>query len=77
MHAFEGTDLTDHEIDEMTHLNAMRFFRYDPFSIRPREQCTVGALRAEAKGHDVSIVAKGRRVEHDSTMTMAGFSPTA
>jgi len=32
----------------------MRFFRYDPFSIRPRAQCTVGALRAEADGWDVS-----------------------
>jgi len=77
MDAFEPTDLTDHEIDEITHLNAMKFFRFDPFSIRPREQCTVGALRAEAAGHDVSIQAKGRRVEHDSPMTLAGFSPTA
>ena len=32
----------------MTHENAMGFFQYDPFAIRPREQCTVGALRAEA-----------------------------
>ena len=37
----------------------MRFFRFDPYSIRPREKCTVGALRAEAVGHDVSIVAEG------------------
>jgi predicted TIM-barrel fold metal-dependent hydrolase len=66
MQAFGPTDLTDHEIDEITHLNAMRFFRYDPFSIRPREKCTAGALRAEAAGHDISIVAKGRRVEHDA-----------
>ncbi len=34
----------------MTHENAMRIFRYDPFAHRPKEQCTVGALRAEA--HD-------------------------
>ena len=34
----------------MTHENAMRFFRFDPYSIRPREKCTVGALRAEAVG---------------------------
>ena len=32
---------------------------------------------AEAVGHDVSIVAKGRRVEHDKPMTLAGFAPTA
>ena len=59
MEAFERTDLTDDEINQITHLNAMKFFHYDPFSIRPREKCTVGALRAEADGHDVSIVAKG------------------
>jgi predicted TIM-barrel fold metal-dependent hydrolase len=36
----------DGDIDKITHLNAMRIFGYDPFSVRPREQCTVGALRA-------------------------------
>jgi predicted TIM-barrel fold metal-dependent hydrolase len=77
MQAWAPTDLTDHEIDEMTHANAMRFFRFDPFSIRPREKCTVGALRAEAEGHDVSIQSKGRRVEHHEPMTLAGFAPTA
>ena len=69
MEAFAPTDLTDDEINQMTHLNAMKFFRYDPFTIRPREKCTVGALRAEAVGHDVSIEAKGRRVEHDEPTT--------
>jgi hypothetical protein len=77
MQGFEPTDLTDDEIDDMTHLNAMRFFRYEPFSIRPREKCTVGALRTEAAGHDVSIQSKGRRVGHDEPMKMAGFVPTA
>ncbi len=36
------------EIDQMTHLNAMRVFRYDPLALRPRESCTVGALRSRA-----------------------------
>jgi hypothetical protein len=27
----------------------MRVYRFDPFSIRPKEQCTVAALRAEVK----------------------------
>lgn len=35
-------------IDKITHLNAMREFAYDPFSILGRENCTVGALRAKA-----------------------------
>jgi predicted TIM-barrel fold metal-dependent hydrolase len=43
------------EIDAITHGNAMRVFSFDPFSVRPREQSTVGALRAEAVGWDVSI----------------------
>ena len=77
MQGFAPTDLTDDEINQMTHLNAMRSSSYDPFSIRPREKCTVGALRAEAEGHDVSIQAKGRRVEHDEPMTLAGFTATA
>jgi hypothetical protein len=77
MQAFAPTDLTDDEINKMTHLNAMKFFQYDPFSKRPREQCTVGALRAEAAGHDVSIQSKGRRSENEGPMTLAGFNPTA
>jgi hypothetical protein len=46
--------LTRDEIDSITHANAMRLFSFEPFSRRPREQCTVGALRAEADGWDVS-----------------------
>jgi predicted TIM-barrel fold metal-dependent hydrolase len=38
----------DDEIDRITHRNAMDVYRFDPFAIRPRERCTVGALRAEA-----------------------------
>ena len=44
----------DDEIDKITHENAMRLFQYDPFAARPKEQCTVGALRAEAADVDVS-----------------------
>jgi predicted TIM-barrel fold metal-dependent hydrolase len=73
MEAVAPTDLTDDEINQMTHLNAMKFFQYDPFKIRPREKCTAGALRAEAVGHDISIVAKGRRVEHDAPTDVSVF----
>ncbi|HVU71752.1 MAG TPA: amidohydrolase family protein [Mycobacteriales bacterium] len=44
----------DDEIDKITHLNAMRHFRFDPFSVRPREECTVGALRAQATDVDTT-----------------------
>lgn len=37
----------------MTHRNAMRHFRFDPFKHVPKEQATVGALRAQAKHVDV------------------------
>jgi hypothetical protein len=33
----------------------MRVFNFDPFAHIPREQATVGALRARAADHDVSI----------------------
>jgi len=45
----------DYGIDKMTHLNAIRDFHFDPFAHRPREQCTVGALRAEATDVDTSV----------------------
>jgi hypothetical protein len=49
-------DVSDHDVDRMTHLNALRHFRYDPFTaLGGRESCTVGALRSTAVGHDVSI----------------------
>jgi predicted TIM-barrel fold metal-dependent hydrolase len=53
----------DDEVDRITHLNAMRLFQFDPFAVRPREQCTVGALRAEAADVDVSVKSSGARVE--------------
>jgi predicted TIM-barrel fold metal-dependent hydrolase len=56
----------DDEVDKMTHLNAMRIFQYDPFAHRPREQCTVGALRAEAAGVDVSLKSSGLTYEPPS-----------
>ena len=49
------------DIDRVSHLNAIRHFSFDPFSVRPREECTVGALRRQAAGHDVSIRPRGRR----------------
>ena len=55
--------MPDAELNKITHENAMRWYRFDPFAHRSAEQCTVGALRAEVAGHDVSIRAfdKGRR----------------
>ena len=61
------TGIPDEEVDAITHLNAMRLFRYDPFSAIPREQATVGALRALAADVDVSERSSGRVVERPDT----------
>jgi predicted TIM-barrel fold metal-dependent hydrolase len=50
--------LTDEEINKITHLNAMKHFKYDPFSVIPREQCTAGALRQRVPGWDTSVQPK-------------------
>jgi hypothetical protein len=77
MGEFAGTDLSDAEIDAITHQNAMRYFQYEPFSIRPREQCSVGALRAEAIGVDTKPVARGRRFPERHGITVNKLAPTA
>jgi predicted TIM-barrel fold metal-dependent hydrolase len=55
-------DVPDTEVAKITHENAMRWYSFDPFAHRPRERCTVGALRAEAGDWDVSVRSydKGR-----------------
>jgi hypothetical protein len=50
--------LTDVQIDKITHKNAMRFFRFDPFEHYTREELTVGALRAKAKAAGVDTTRK-------------------
>ncbi|MFW6093313.1 MAG: amidohydrolase family protein [Pseudomonadota bacterium] len=48
MKGFADAGVPDSEIDAMTHGNAMRAYGFDPFSVLGRENCTVGALRAQA-----------------------------
>jgi predicted TIM-barrel fold metal-dependent hydrolase len=50
--------LTDAQIDKVTHGNAMRFFRFDPFKVHKKEQLTVGALRAKAKADGVDVTPR-------------------
>jgi predicted TIM-barrel fold metal-dependent hydrolase len=54
MKEFEDAGCTDEEINKITWENACRFFSWDPFEHTPKEQATVGALRALAKDVDVS-----------------------
>jgi predicted TIM-barrel fold metal-dependent hydrolase len=50
----------DDEVAKISHRNAMRHFRYDPFALRSEEGCTVGALRASAAGWNVGIRSMAR-----------------
>ena len=53
--------VSDHDIDRISHLNAMRHFHYDPFTtLGGRAACTVGSLRAQVAGRDVSIRPQAR-----------------
>ena len=58
--------LPDADINRITHLNAMRNFTYDPFAHLPREQATVGALRAQATDVDTALVSHGTGKFQDS-----------
>jgi predicted TIM-barrel fold metal-dependent hydrolase len=57
MEPLEGA--SDLEIDKITHLNAMRILKFDPFSVTDRAQCTVGALRAQARHVSTVPVSRG------------------
>ena len=60
----EGTSLTDEQIEKITHVNAMKWLRFDPFEHNRREDLTVGAChaRAKAKGVDTAPKASGGAV---------------
>lgn len=49
---------SDDEIHKITWQNACRFFRFDPFTAVPRDQATVGALRARAADVDVGETSR-------------------
>lgn len=50
--------LTQTQIDKVTHLNAMRFFSFDPFKSIKKEDLTVGALRRQAVEQQVDVTPK-------------------
>jgi predicted TIM-barrel fold metal-dependent hydrolase len=49
----------DAEVNKITHENALRVFRMDPFVERPKARCTVAALRAESPDVDLSVHPRG------------------
>ncbi len=73
---FEG--VSDDDVDRITHLNAMRWYQFDPFTHIPREQATVGSLRARVAGHDTSErnYLTGRR-QKQVGIELGKLTPTA
>jgi predicted TIM-barrel fold metal-dependent hydrolase len=68
----------DDEVAKITYENAMRHFRYDPFAHRPKDQCTVAALRAEAGDVDVKPRSSGKPVVRpDKPVTMLDLAEKA
>src|SRR5690606_11898362 len=72
-------DVPDDEVNAITHENALRWYSFDPFAHRPKERCTVGALRAEVAGHDVSVRSydKGRFERKRKGIELGKLTPTA
>jgi predicted TIM-barrel fold metal-dependent hydrolase len=66
---FQG--VPEAEVHKITHQNALRTFRLDPFAHLPRAQCTVGALRARAAGVDLGLKSQGGKppAEHAGPVT--------
>jgi predicted TIM-barrel fold metal-dependent hydrolase len=54
MKSLEAAAVPDDEIHMVTWENACRWYDFDPFEHRSREQCTVGALRAQALDVDTT-----------------------
>jgi predicted TIM-barrel fold metal-dependent hydrolase len=52
---FVAADVPDADIDKITWQNTCRFFGFDPFVNRPKDQATVGALRALSPDVDVTV----------------------
>ncbi len=64
----EGANLTDEEIHKISWQNVARFCDYDPFTVIPKEEATVGALRKLAQDVEIAEVPretwKARYEEH-------------
>jgi len=64
--------LDDATINQLTHGNALRVFGGDPFAVRAKESCTVGALRAEAAAAGVDTAPRSMRTRAQTMGFVAG-----
>ncbi|MDQ1475779.1 MAG: hypothetical protein QOE62_1008, partial [Actinomycetota bacterium] len=74
MKQMQASNVSNEEIDKISHANAMKLYNYDPFSVLGRENCTVGALRHQAEGWDTSIVARGIKATGVGAADLAKFA---
>ena len=70
-------NVPDADLNKITYENAMRWYRFDPFAHRAKDQCTVGALRAEAKGHDVSLKSMNKRNQAPAEISLGELAARA
>jgi hypothetical protein len=63
----------EHEVAKITHENALRIFSFDAFTHVPREQATVGALRAQAADVDLGYRSSAR-LKKEGTETVSVLS---
>ena len=59
---FTRWNVSDADIDKITHQNAMEWYSFDPFQHISRDQATVGALRASVADHDISVKSRSHRI---------------
>ncbi len=67
-------DVSPEDIDRISHGNAVHHYSFDPFSVNPRQECTVGALRARADGHDVAVHSTARRPKEQHATLASEFA---
>ncbi|HEV8298321.1 MAG TPA: amidohydrolase family protein [Acidimicrobiales bacterium] len=68
--------VADDVVAKITHENAMRHYQFDPYRTRPRKQCTVAALRAEARDVD-TVTHVGRRPDESDRLAFSGLARRA
>jgi predicted TIM-barrel fold metal-dependent hydrolase len=74
MKSLEAAAVPDDEIAAITHRNAMRHYRFDPFAHRSPAECTVGALRATATDVDLAPKSVGRRPQATGASDLIGIA---
>ncbi len=76
MKSFVAAGVADDEIDKISWENACRFYGFDPFAYRTRQECTVGALRAQASDVDTTPRRYGPPPDEEAVQAVRASHPT-